>query len=549
MKNSQVKSWAKKLLLPAIIGCAGLLTSASKGDPFETSKQLEVFTAVLREVQNVYVDAVSAEQAVGSAIEGMLEELDPYTVYYPEDQIEDVRLLQTGEYGGIGCIIQKIEDVVLISDIHPGGPADKAGLFVGDVLLTVDGKPLEGLRVNEVSTLLKGTPAAEVKISAKRFDSPVLNFVFNRENITKDAVPYYGMRDDGVAYIYLESFTEQAGNQVKKAALELKKLDPNALILDLRGNGGGLLMEAVKIVSLFVSSSDTLVSTRGRGGVVQDVYRTIGRPILPEIPLAVLTDGSSASASEIVAGALQDLDRAVVLGEPSFGKGLVQQIHPLPFGAQMKVTVAKYYTPSGRCIQKVAYDRNDKGKRIQKSDQRTFSTKNGRKVVDGNGIAPDSLLANDFYPEFVAALSAKGLDLKFAARAIGKMPADVNLGNFEIDEAIWTDFTNFLKEEKFTYESISEMRLKELQELADEMDFMEENDLNPVLEAIKARKDNVLLTEESAIREYLSDYLIQRKYSMPGALERGLQQDEVIARAAEILLHPKTMSELLSVTL
>lgn len=549
MKNSQVKSWAKKLLLPAIIGCAGLLTSASKGDPFETSKQLEVFTAVLREVQNVYVDPVSAEQAVGSAIEGMLEELDPYTVYYPEDQIEDVRLLQTGEYGGIGCIIQKIEDVVLISDIHPGGPADKAGLFVGDVLLSVDGKPLEGLRVNEVSTLLKGTPATEVKISAKRFDSPELNFVFNRENITKDAVPYYGMRDDGVAYIYLESFTEQAGNQVKKAALELKKLDPNALILDLRGNGGGLLMEAVKIVSLFVSSSDTLVSTRGRGGVVQDVYRTIGRPILPEIPLAVLTDGSSASASEIVAGALQDLDRAVVLGEPSFGKGLVQQIHPLPFGAQMKVTVAKYYTPSGRCIQKVAYDRNDKGKRIQKSDQRTFSTKNGRKVVDGNGIAPDSLLANDFYPEFVAALSAKGLDLKFAARAIGKMPADVNLGNFEIDEAIWTDFTNFLKEEKFTYESISEMRLKELQELADEMDFMEENDLNPVLEAIKARKDNVLLTEESAIREYLSDYLIQRKYSMPGALERGLQQDEVIARAAEILLHPKTMSELLSVTL
>ena len=549
MKNSQVKSWAKKLLLPAIIGCAGLLTSASKGDPFETSKQLEVFTAVLREVQNVYVDPVSAEQAVGSAIEGMLEELDPYTVYYPEDQIEDVRLLQTGEYGGIGCIIQKIEDVVLISDIHPGGPADKAGLFVGDVLLSVDGKPLEGLRVNEVSTLLKGTPATEVTISAKRFDSPVLNFVFNRENITKDAVPFYGMRDDGVAYIYLESFTEQAANQVKKAALELKKLDPNALILDLRGNGGGLLMEAVKIVSLFVSSSDTLVSTRGRGGVVQDVYRTIGRPILPEIPLAVLTDGSSASASEIVAGALQDLDRAVVLGEPSFGKGLVQQIHPLPFGAQMKVTVAKYYTPSGRCIQKVAYDRNDKGKRIQKSDQRTFSTKNGRKVVDGNGIAPDSLLANDFYPEFVAALSAKGLDLKFAARAIGKMPADVNLGNFEIDEAIWTDFTNFLKEEKFTYESISEMRLKELQELADEMDFMEENDLNPVLEAIKARKDNVLLTEESAIREYLSDYLIQRKYSMPGALERGLQQDEVIARAAEILLHPKTMSELLSVTL
>ena len=549
MKKFPVTHWAKKLLLPAIIGCTGLLTSASAGDPFETSKQLEVFTAVLREVQNVYVDPVSAEQAVGTAITGMLKELDPYTVYYPEDQIEDVRLLQTGEYGGIGCIIQKIDDAVLISDIHPGGPADKAGLLVGDALLFVDGKPVENLRVNEVSTLLKGTPGTEVAISAKRFDAPVLNFTFERETITKDAVPYYGMREDGVAYIYLESFTEQAGAQVKKAALALKKQDPKALLLDLRGNGGGLLMEAVKIVSLFVSSSDTLVSTRGRGGEVQDVYRTIGQPILPEIPLAVLTDGSSASASEIVAGALQDLDRAVILGEPSFGKGLVQQIHPLPFGAQMKVTVAKYYTPSGRCIQKVAYDRDGAGKRIDKADQQTFTTKNGRIVVDGNGIAPDSLLANDYYPEFVAALSAEGLDLKFAARTIGKMPEDVNAGDFEIDEVFWTDFTNFLTQEKFTYESMSEMRLKELQELASEMDYLGEEDLYPVLEAIKTRKDHVLEAEKAAISEYLSDYLIQRKYSMPGALERGLQKDEVIARAAEIVLNPQTMSELLSVTL
>ena len=549
MKRFPVKSWTKKLLLPVIIGCAGLLTSASKGDPFETSKQLEVFTAVLREVQNVYVDAVSAERAVGSAIAGMLEELDPYTVYYPEDQIEDVRLLQTGEYGGIGCIIQRIDDDVLISDIHPGGPADQAGLLVGDALVTVDGTPLKGLRVSEVSTLLKGTPGTEVKIAAERFDTPALNFVFERETITKDAVPYYGMREDGVAYIYLESFTEQAGTQVKKAALALKKENPKGVILDLRGNGGGLLMEAVKIVSLFVSSNDTLVSTRGRGGKVQDVYRTIGRPILPEIPLAVLTDESSASASEIVAGALQDLDRAVILGEPSFGKGLVQQIHPLPFGAQMKVTVAKYYTPSGRCIQKVAYDRDDRGKRIKKSDQRSFTTKNGRRVVDGNGIAPDSLLTNDYYPELVAALSAEGLDLKFAARAISKMPADETVGAYEIDAALWTDFVNFLNEEEFTYESISELRLKELQELAGAMDYLDEEDLTPVLAAIQARKDHVLQSQKEAISAYLADYLVQRKYSMPGALERGLHKDEVIAQAAEIILEPQTMSELLSVTL
>ena len=215
----------------------------------------------------------------------------------------------------------------------------------------------------------------------------------------------------------------------------------------------------------------------------------------------------------------------------------------------MKVTVAKYYTPSGRCIQKVAYDRDAKGKRIKKSDLHTFTTKNGRIVVDGNGIAPDSLLVNDYYPEFVAALSAEGLDLKFAARTLGKIPVDITVAAYEINDAIWTDFADFLKNEEFTYESISELRLKDLQELASDMDYLGAEDLNPILNNIKARKDHVLESEKEAIRDYLSDYLIQRKFSMPGALERGLKKDEVIARAAEIVLNPQALSELLSVTL
>jgi len=549
--NSEKKSWiprvANKIALTLVVASAAIFMGASTGDTFETSKQLEVFTGVLREVQLSYVDEISPELAVGSAIKGMLKELDPYSVYYPEDRIEDVRLMQTGEYGGIGCVIQKVDGVVLISDINEKGPAGLAGLRVGDALIQVGNTSLKGKSVSDVSALLKGTPGTEVSMVIERFNQGSQTLMFNRAKIQQDAVPFFGMRDDGIGYIYLESFTDKAGLQVRQAVQELKKESPKGLILDLRGNGGGLLMEAVKIVSYFSDTKDTIVSTRGRGGEIQDVYRKAAKTLMADLPLAVLVDGSSASASEIVAGALQDLDRGVILGEKSFGKGLVQQIRPLPFGAQMKITVAKYYTPSGRCIQKVNYDRDVNGKRTKKSKQHSFSTLNGRNVVDGDGVYPDSTLQSGYYPEFVMAMSSKGLDLKFAGQVIGAIDTDANAVDFVVDDLLWKSFTDFLETAGFDFESLSEMKLTSLNDDASLMDYLEPSDIEALLKVVQERKGKVLEDQRAEISEYLADYLVQKNFSTRGALERGMYKDAVVTDAAKILLNPGTMSALLSV--
>lgn len=534
-----------KFSLWVVIVGAALFMGASTDDAFETSKQLEVFTAVLKQVQTSYVEDVGAEQAVGAAIKGMLKELDPYTVYYPEDQIEDVRLLQTGEYGGIGCIIQKIEKDIYISELNQIGPAKKAGIQVGDILKKVDDTKIEDFSISEVSSLLKGTPDSEVSVVVERSGTEQ-SFVFNRANIKTKAVPFYGMRSDGIGYLYLDGFTASAASEVREALLELKKENPKGIIFDLRGNGGGLLMAAVKIVSYFSDTKDTIVSTRGRSGKIQDVYYKTGKTLFPDLPLAVLVDNRSASASEIVAGAIQDLDRGVVLGEKSFGKGLVQQIRQLPFGAQMKVTVAKYYTPSGRCIQKVNYDRDENGKRTEKAAQQQFSTNNGRPVVDGDGVHPDSTLTDEYYPEFVEAMGAKGLDLQFAATLLDEMATE-EPKSFTLSDSEWGKFKEFLEANDFTFESLGERRLKKLGEATSELDYLENEDIEALLEIVKVRKGKVLQDQDMEIKEYLEDFLVQKHFGIEGTLARGLQNDIQINTAASILLDADTMNELLGV--
>ena len=527
-----------------MVAGTALVMTAAASDPFETSKQLEVFTAVLQQVQTQYVDDVGVEQAVGSAIKGMLKELDPYTVYYPEDQIEDVRLMQTGEYGGIGCVIQKINTDIYISDLNNSGPAKAAGLMVGDIIKRIGETVIENFTISDVSSLLKGTPQSEVKVVVKRQDEEMA-FTFNRAKIKSKAVPFYGMRKDGIGYVYLDAFTVKAASDVRNALMDLSKKQPKGVILDLRGNGGGLLMEAVKIVSYFSSTRDTIVSTRGRGGKIEDVYRNAAKTIFEDLPLAILMDERSASASEIVAGAIQDLDRGVILGDKSFGKGLVQQIKPLPFGAQMKVTVAKYYTPSGRCIQRVNYDRDRNGKRTKKAEQRSFATKNGRPVVDGDGIYPDSTLADLYYPEFVSAASAKGLDLKYAALVLPSMTG-TKASTYAIDQAAWERFEAFLEAEEFSFESIVERKLNQLKDAAEDLDYLSEEDLDALLDKVELRKGQVLQDQRSAIEEFLSDFLVQKHFGLEGTLERGIERDAQVNSAAEILLNPALMRRMLS---
>jgi carboxyl-terminal processing protease len=398
-----------------------------------------------------------------------------------------------------------------------------------------------------VSALLKGSAGTEVSIRVERYGTAPTLYTFKRETITQEPVPFYGLREDGIGYIYLESFTDKAGAQVRSALQNLLEKEAKGIILDLRGNGGGLLMEAVKIVSLFVEGRDTLVTTRTRNGVIQDVYKANGKPIAANLPLAVLVDENSASASEIVAGSLQDLDRAVILGEPSFGKGLVQQVHPLPFGAQMKVTIAKYYTPSGRCIQKINYDRDESGDRLAKAATKTFTTRGGRTVEDGNGIAPDSLITNEYFPEIIAALGSKGLDLKYAGRALSTLPKDASPLNFALSETQWKEFLSFLNEADFSYTSVSERRLQELEEDAEFMDYLESEDIKALKEVVAKRKNNVLVDEQEEIKDYLADYLVSKNFDLAGSLERGMEKDQIIKQAAQILQNANTMKDLLSV--
>lgn len=541
---SKSNKYPKTLALFLFVALAGLLMGASRSTPFETSKQLEIFTKVLQEVQNQYVDDIPVEHIMEDAINGMLRGLDPYTVYYPEDEIEDVRLLQTGEYGGIGCSIQIIGDRVFLSDIYRDGPAFNSGLQVGDELVAVDQQKTFGLTVSEVSALLRGTPGTALEVEVKRFssDAPLL-LNLERANIQRPAVPYFGMHKDGIGYIYLESFTERSAFEVQQALNTLLKEQPKGLVLDLRGNGGGLLMEAVKIISFFSLTSDTLVTTRGRNGALLEVYKRTGRAMAPKLPLAVLIDNNSASASEIVAGALQDLDRAVIIGEPSYGKGLVQQIHPLAFGAQLKVTVAKYYIPSGRCIQKVNYDRDVEGNKTEKEDLKSFKTAAGRTVYDGDGIYPDTALASEYYPEVISALSAQGLDLLYAART--PLAAETEPDHFELSDEQWASFTELLSQKAFSFESVSERQLKKLQENAAMLDYLNPEDLDHLIATVQQRRSEVVKAQREAIESYLEDFLVSKHLGESQGLARSVDKDPVIALGVAVLLDQATTAQLL----
>lgn len=508
---------------------------------FEMAKSLDIYHTLFRELNMFYVDEVNPSKLIKTSIDDMLESLDPYTTYISEDQMEDFRFMTTGEYAGIGALIGKQNDKIVISEPYEGFPAQKFGLKAGDVLIEVEGKSTSNMNTEDVSSLLKGPANKSVKIKYERYGEkkPVTIDVV-REKISIDAVPYYGMLDKNTAYIRLSQFTANCSNDVKKAFLELKKNNPHSLVLDLRGNPGGLLMEAVEIVNFFVPKGSEIVSTKGKVTQWDKDYKATSNPIDTTINIAVLTNSGSASASEIVAGAIQDLDRGIIVGTRTFGKGLVQTTRDLSYNTKLKVTTAKYYIPSGRCIQALDYShRNEDGSvgTVPDSLITEFTTKKGRKVYDGGGVAPDVKLESETLSSLSIALITKFLIFDFATKYSTENATVASPEEFEVSDDMYNQFIAFVKENNFVYESESEAELDDLIEHAKKEKYY--GLAQDEFAALKAKlapdfdKDSKAFNEE--IREMLQDEIVSRYYYQKGAIRAAINDDKGIKKAIEEL--------------
>ncbi len=534
-----------------LILALGALSLKSDDRNFEISKQLNIYASLFREANLFYVDEVDPGDLVTTSVNAMLKSLDPYTVFYPEANMEDVKLMTTGEYAGIGAVISKKGDHVIIREPYKGFPADKAGLLPGDIILSIDGNSIKGKSTDDVSEMLKGQPGKEITVRVQREgEEKSIDKKAIREKIQLPSVPYYGMAQNHTGYIYLNSFTDKSAAEVRKAALELKNQGANSLILDLRGNTGGLLEQAVEICNFFLPKDKKVVDTRGKVKQWDKEYKTSRNPILPEIPLVVLIDRGSASASEIVAGTLQDYDRAVLIGERSFGKGLVQTIRDLPYNTKMKVTTAKYYIPSGRCIQALDYShRNPDGSvgKVPDSLITEYTTEAGRKVYDGGGITPDIKIETEELSRITQELILRDLCFDFVNSYALKNPQTAEIKDFKITDDIYNQFKNWLKEKKFTYETESQRLLTNLEKTAKDEKYYEQ--VKPRLEQLKKDfahsidRDMDLFREQ--IASFLAEQFMQRYYYAEGVMAYKVLHDKEVEKAVGILANKDEFARLL----
>lgn len=509
---------------------------------FELSKNLEIFSSVYKTLYNTYVDDINEGELVKTAIDAMLAKLDPYTNYYPESDLEDVKMQLLGEYGGIGALIHQKGDSVYISEPYEGLPAYEAGLKAGDLIMEVNGQNALGKNSDQVREILRGQAGSTITLKIKRFDEEK-TFTFKRKEITLPNVPYSGVLGGDIGYIKLNEFTKNAANNVLSAFNTLKKQGINGLILDLRGNGGGLLNEAVDIVNIFVNRGQVVVFTKGKTQDKNQTFRTLRNATDVKMPIVVLVDAASASASEIVAGSLQDMDRAVVMGQRSFGKGLVQNVVPLVYNTQMKVTVSKYYIPSGRCIQAVDYSHRDstgKANKITDSLRTAFKTKNGRTVYDGYGIEPDVQTEVDYSSSILFSLISKNLIFDYATEFVRKHSTIPSVKDFVITEDIYNDFVAYLKDKDYSYTSPTEYSLKEFSDIAKKDkcndDILAQID-NLKLQIEKDKK-NDLYKFKDEISEFLLSEIVVRYYNQKGRVEAFVNHDKEVKQAIE-LLHDK----------
>lgn len=516
---------------------------------FEMNKAIETFGSVFKSLHSNYVDELNSGDLVKTAIDAMLAKLDPYTNFYPESEMEEVKLQYLGQYGGIGALIHYKNGIVYISEPYEGLPAYKAGVKAGDAILSIDGESAKGKTSNQVSEKLRGQAGTEIELELER-DGKIIKKTFRREDIQLPNVPYFGMIDSVVGYIKLNEFTKEASKHVQEAFENLKRQNMQYLIFDLRGNGGGLLQEAVNIVNLFVDRGQVVVSTKAKTVEKNSVFKTTKKAIDTKIPIVVLIDGTSASASEIVSGSLQDFDRAVIMGQCSFGKGLVQNILPLIYNSQIKVTVSKYYIPSGRCIQAIDYSHRDKdgnANKIPDSLRTAFKTKGGRTVYDGLGIEPDITIAPEYASNIAIALISKFLCFDYATKFVKENPNIASAKDFEITDEIYNDFIEFLKDKDYNYTTMSEKILDDLIVSA-KKEKLGENTLKEI-ELIKTQiaedKKEDLIKYKEDIKEILLSEIVVRYYNQKGRIEALLKHDNEVKEATKLLYDQKQYNKTL----
>lgn len=555
---------ARKMLAGAFIVMLGMGMTSFKEDDrnFQISKNLDIFNSIFKELDMFYVDTVNAEKMIQTGVEGMLSLTDPYTEYYPEEEVSSLKEMTTGKYGGIGAAIRYYEAKDRIAVVEPteGMPAAEAGVKAGDIILSVGGKEMVrgDMKPQEfsskVSEALRGEPGTSFVLKVLRplkNDSTVMEFKITRKNIRTNPVPYYGMVKDSIGYLALSSFTENSAKDFKKAFIELKQKGAKSLIIDLRDNGGGSLSEAVDIVNLYVPKGQDIVVTKGKVRQAQGSYKTQNEPVDTQIPLAVLVNGATASASEIVSGSLQDLDRAVVIGSRTFGKGLVQTIRPLPYNGTLKVTTSKYYIPSGRCIQAIDYaKKNADGSVARTPDSLTtvFHTAAGREVRDGGGIRPDIEVKGDKIPNIVFYLMNDDLIFDYATQYCWDHPTLASVDDFKLTDADYEAFKKLVKSRNFTYDRQSEKMLKSLKEIAEFEGYMTEaaEEFKALEKKLNHNLDRDLDYFAKPIKEYISQEIVTRYFYQRGAVMERLKDDTDLEEAIKVLQNPVRYREILS---
>lgn len=551
MKHKRRWLWAA--LLPVV--CVALLSFKGDDRNFLISKHLDIFHSVFRELDMLYVDTIDIAEVVDKGISAMVSGLDPYTIYYPEEEDEDLKIMMTGKYAGVGAIIRyhRKHDRVVIVEPYEGMPALNAGLRAGDILLSIDGEDLKGLAVDKVSEKLRGEPETTLTVRAKRphtADS-IIEVKLVRANIALPSVPYYTCLPDSTGYILLNSFTEGCAREVRMALVELKNRGAQRLILDLRGNGGGSLAEAVDIAGLFVPKGKTIVSTKGKIAQATQDFKTQREPLDTKMPLVVLVDEESASASEIVAGAMQDLDRGVIMGRRTYGKGLVQTVRELPYNASLKITTSKYYTPSGRCVQAIDYSHHNgegSAKRIPDSLTTAYRTAAGRIVRDGGGITPDVEIKAERIPNLLYYLANDESLIDFVTEYAHQHARIAPVEQFAVSDSLYNAFKEYVKASDFTYDRQSSKALKALKEIAEFEGYLK--DASAEFTALEQKLSHDVERDfenfKSEICNLLADEIVTRYYYQRGAVAQALKSDSALFRAQSLLADKAAYAAILS---